>query len=69
MAVYDRWWKTGRQPDGTRKRVHSADFGCEKRWQVRWRDEQGRQRTQAFAKKAERLMWEGAKKLTLRRLP
>ena len=53
MAVYDRWWKTGRQQDGTRKRVHSADYGCEKRWQVRWRDEQGRQRTQAFGRKAE----------------
>lgn len=53
MGVYDRWWKAERQPDGTRKRVHSADYGCEKRWQARWRDEQGKQRTQAFAKKAE----------------
>ena len=53
MAIYDRWWKTERQPDGTRKRVHSADYGCDKRWQVRWRDEQDRQRTQAFAKKAD----------------
>ena len=51
MAVYDRWWKTERQPDGTRKRIRSADYGCEARWQVRWRDEQGRQRTQAFVKK------------------
>jgi integrase len=53
MAVYDRWWKTERQADDTRKRVRSADYGCEARWQVRWRDEQGRQRTQAFARKAE----------------
>lgn len=53
MAVYDRWWKTQKQPDGTSKRVHSADYGCEKRWQVRWRDEQGTQRTKAYAKKPE----------------
>ena len=53
MAVYDRWWKAALQPDGTRKRVHSADYGCERRWQVRWRDEQGKQRTQVFARKAE----------------
>jgi integrase len=53
MAVYDRWWKTERQPDGSRKRVHSTDYGCAKRWQVRWRDEQGTQRTQAFERKPE----------------
>ena len=53
MAIYDRWWRTERKPDGTQKRVHSADYGCEARWQVRWRDEHGKQRTQAFAKKAE----------------
>lgn len=53
MAIYDRWWKMERQQDGTRRRARSADYGCEKRWQVRWRDEQGRQRTQAFAKKAD----------------
>lgn len=53
MTVYDRWHKNERQPDGTRMRVRSADYGCAKRWQVRWRDEQGSQRTQAFAKKSE----------------
>jgi integrase len=53
MAIYDRWWKVERKPDGTRKRVRSADYGCEARWQVRWRDEHGKQRTQAFSKKAE----------------
>lgn len=51
MAVYDRWWKTQRQPDGSKKRVRSADYGCAKRWQVRWRDEQGSQRTETFDKK------------------
>lgn len=53
MAIYDRWWKTNRTPDGTRKRIRSADYGCDKRWQVRWRDQQGKQRTQVFARKAE----------------
>src|SRR5947209_13611798 len=53
MAVYDRWYKTERQPDSTQKRVRSADYGCKKRWQVRWRDEQGTQRTQAFEKKTD----------------
>lgn len=53
MAVYDRWWKQEKQADGTTRRVHSADYGCERRWQVRYRDEQGKQRTQTYAKKAE----------------
>jgi integrase len=52
MAIYDRWWKTQKQPDGSKKRIHSADHGCAKRWQVRWRDEQGRQRTETFDSKA-----------------
>jgi len=51
MAVYDRWWKNERQTGGSIKRVHSGDFGCEKRWQVRWRDEGGKQCTRSFAKK------------------
>jgi integrase len=53
MAIYDRWYKTERQPDATKKRVRSADYGCKKRWQVRWRDEQGTQRTQAFERKTD----------------
>jgi integrase len=51
VTVYDRWWKTERQADGSKRRIHSADYGCEKRWQARWRDDQGRQRTQTFARK------------------
>lgn len=31
MAVYDRWYKTERQPDGRKKRVRSGDYGCKKR--------------------------------------
>lgn len=48
MAIYDRWHKT---EDG--KQVRTAEYGCERRWQVRWRDEQGRQKKKAFAKQAE----------------
>jgi integrase len=50
MAIYDRWWKTERQ-DGTRKKIRSAEHGCKERWQVRWRDEQGRQRKQSFERR------------------
>ena len=48
MAIYDRWYRTERQPDGTRKRIRSAEHGCAARWQVRWRDEAGRQRKRSF---------------------
>jgi integrase len=48
MAIHDRWYKTERQPDGSRKKVRSDEHGCEARWQVRWRDEQSRQRKQSF---------------------
>ena len=51
MSVYDRWWKTQRQADGSVRRVPSADHGCAKRWQVRWRDESGRQRKRNFSKR------------------
>jgi hypothetical protein len=58
MAIYDRWHKDEREDDGTGtlartgKRIRSRDYGCENRWQVRWRDEAGRQRKKAFALKA-----------------
>jgi integrase len=51
MSVYDRWWKTERQPDGSARRVPSTDYGCAKRWQVRWRDETGQQRKRNFSKR------------------
>jgi integrase len=51
VTLYDRWHKTERQPDAIRKQVRSSEYGCEKRWQVRWRDEQGRQKKRAFVKK------------------
>jgi integrase len=48
VAIYDRWFRTERQPDGTRRRIRSPEHGCAKRWQVRWRDESGRQRKRSF---------------------
>ena len=54
MAIYDRWFNDERGPDGQRsgKHVHSAAYGCEKRWQVRWREETGRQCKKTFPRKA-----------------
>ena len=51
MTVYDRWWKSERQLDGSVRRVPSSDYGCARRWQVRWRDEAGRQRKRNFSKR------------------
>jgi integrase len=43
MAVNDRWTN--------RDRTRSSEYGCAERWQVRWRDEQGRQRKKSFGRK------------------
>jgi integrase len=55
MAIHDRWYKDERGPGGARtgKKVRTAEYGCEQRWQVRWRDEQGHQRKASCARKAE----------------
>ncbi|GGL39661.1 tyrosine-type recombinase/integrase [Planomonospora parontospora] len=51
MTVYDRWHKMEKQPDGTTKKARSAEYGVGDRWQVRWRDESGKQRKKNFPKK------------------
>lgn len=43
MSINDRWL--------TREKTHTPEYGCKERWQVRWRDEQGRQRKKSFARK------------------
>jgi integrase len=53
VAVYDRWYRTEKQPDGSLRKARSGDHGCKGRWQVRWRDDQGRQRKQSFARKSD----------------
>jgi hypothetical protein len=64
MAIYDRWYTTERA-DGSSKKVRSADYGCEKRWQARWRDDQGRQRKQAFERKTDAERFEATVKTQL----
>jgi integrase len=51
MAIYDRWHTGQKQPGG--KQPRSAEYGCKERWQVRWRDEQARQRKRSFERKAD----------------
>ena len=60
MSIYDRWHRT---EDG--RRVRSAEYGCERRWQVRWRDDQARQRKQAFERKADAERFEATVKTQL----
>jgi len=60
MSVYDRWHKARPGPDDEPCREHSrgrnklypaADHGTGDRWQVRYRDDHGRQRKQSFDKR------------------
>ena len=44
--IYDRWWKT---VDG--QKVETAAHGVERRWQVRYDDPDGRERTRTFRRK------------------
>lgn len=44
--IYDRWWK---QVDGVK--VKTAAHGVERRWQVRYDDPDGRERTRTFRRK------------------
>jgi integrase len=43
VAINDRWH--------LRDKTRSPEYGCRERWQVRWRDEQGRQRKRSFERK------------------
>ncbi|RLV75905.1 hypothetical protein D3C57_108885 [Streptomyces rapamycinicus NRRL 5491] len=52
---YDRWHKSRPRAGEPECREHpglvpSGEHGCEKRWQARWRDENGRQRSKNFPK-------------------
>ncbi|MGI5274882.1 tyrosine-type recombinase/integrase [Nonomuraea sp. CA-218870] len=55
MAIYDRWHKTHPKAGDPRcsckpARAKTRDHGCKERWQVRWRDEDGNQKKESFAK-------------------
>lgn len=60
MSIYDRWHKTHPGPGDEPCREHSkgktglyptTSHGTGDRWQVRWRDENGRQRKRNFARR------------------
>jgi integrase len=55
MSIYDRWHKSCPDPGEERCRQHkmvpSSVHGQGDRWQVRWRDENGKQCKRNFAKK------------------
>jgi len=62
VTVYDRWHKSRPMPGDPSCREHgkapTADHGKGERWQVRWRDEGGRQRKKAFGRKTEADAWD-----------
>src|SRR6266542_711620 len=49
--IDDRWYRTIEEPNGKSRRVPTARHGKGKRWDVRWRDDTGRQRHRAFERK------------------
>ncbi|MGI5281756.1 tyrosine-type recombinase/integrase [Nonomuraea polychroma] len=49
--VKDLWFKTVKAPDGSTKREPTARHGKGKRWLAVWTNLEGREQTQAFAKK------------------
>lgn len=57
MSAYDRWHKTRPRPGEPACREHgkvpTAEHGEARRWQVRWRDEDGLQRKQNFTRKSD----------------
>jgi integrase len=62
MSIYDRWHKTRPAPGdepcpehrkGRTRLYPTAEHGRGDRWQVRWRDDIGRQRKENFAKRSE----------------
>ncbi len=59
MAINDRWL--------TREKARTAEYGCKERWQVRWRDQQGRQRKKSFARKLDAEAFDAEIKTQLRK--
>lgn len=56
-GVEDRWSKTIRRPDGTKESVPSATYGKGKRWRARYVDEDGREHSKGFVRKADAQSW------------
>ncbi|MFI9556141.1 tyrosine-type recombinase/integrase [Nonomuraea endophytica] len=51
--VKDLWTKTVRHPDGRKEKAKSARYGKGKRWLAVWLDPNGKECSQAFARKAD----------------
>src|SRR6266536_2131158 len=49
--IDDRWYRTVKGPDGKPQKVPTTRHGKGKRWDVRWRDDNDRQRHRAFERK------------------
>lgn len=56
-GVEDRWTKTVRDADGNVQKVPSANAGKGKRWRARYVDDDERERTRGFARKADAQKW------------
>lgn len=56
-GVEDRWTKTVRDERGNTQTVPSATHGKKNRWRARYVDDQGREHTKAFARKADAQAW------------
>ena len=56
-GVEDRWTRTIRRPDGTTVTTPSAKHGQGLRWQARWVDADGRERSKSFARKVDAQTW------------
>jgi integrase len=56
-GVADRWTKTVREPDGTVRTVPSAEHGRGMRWRARYVDDNGKEQSKGFAKKADAQSW------------
>ncbi|KAA0117287.1 site-specific integrase [Mycolicibacterium sp. P9-22] len=58
-GVEDRWTKKVRDKDGNVQRVHSSNYGKNKdsRWRARYVDDEGREGSRSFARKADAQKW------------
>jgi hypothetical protein len=56
-GVEDLWTKTVRDADGNTQTVPSTRHGIGLRWRARYVDDEGRERTEAFARKPDAQSW------------
>jgi integrase len=56
-GVEDRWTKTVRDEHGNEQKVPSSRHGTGLRWMARWVDDEGREQTKSFIRKADAQTW------------